>query len=163
MPWDIDTPERILGAERIDDMREGKVDEPIICPKCFTMRVGGPTCPECGHEHTTRSRWVFQSNGRLKEVQGKAYRPRRIKQLPGQERIWKGKLLGCRKYHPDRTCNQIYANMAREMGWAFPPKDLPGMPAKQRGWFLPVGELTAADLIDGRKVLENGTMYSKTS
>lgn len=158
-PWDFRTKGTVLASEYLDSMRADEDDpdsipEPICCPKCMAIRVSGNQCPRCGFQSLQRSRWVFQANGLLKQVYGKAFKQRRITEKPGQAEEWKGRFIGNRKYHPERTCNQIYANMAREDNWKFPPRDLPGMPRTKRGWYIPVGELSADDLINGKDILK---------
>jgi hypothetical protein len=51
--------------------------------------AGGPSCLQCGHKSERKSRVVVQANGDLKEVEGDIYKPRRIKELPDTEKIWR--------------------------------------------------------------------------
>ena len=144
--WDIDTPERILAAERKQAMRDGDELEAIACPQCNATRIMGAECPQCGYESTTRSRNVVQLDGTLRVIQGRAYKPRRVKPQHDDAYQWARMYHSNRKHHPDRTPEQIYCYFAVQNNWRWLPRDLPLMPTNRREWYIPVGKTDVSKL-----------------
>jgi DNA repair protein RadD len=54
-----------------------ELPDPIICPKCYEFRLGGPVCPKCGHQATRSRIMVLQTNGRLRPYE-QVYKPKKV-------------------------------------------------------------------------------------
>jgi len=127
-------PEVITG-ERIEKMREKKIAEPIVCPKCKATRhpeMGGLNCYNCGHQAPRKSREIIQSDGTLREVDGDIFKQRTIRVKPDTARIWEECYFRCRK--SGRTFNQARGLFFYENHY-YPPSDLPRMPVRSRDWW----------------------------
>jgi superfamily II DNA or RNA helicase len=136
-------------AERIylGDLRGGKEREPITCPKCCFMRYFGDTCPQCGFKYNKYCRYVQQTDGTIKLIEGKAYRPRRIVRRSGDEAAWERAYWAARKNKSTRTFEQIYTFYAVSHNWQWLPRDLPLMPLDSYSWFRSVGDVSMSELI----------------
>ena len=158
--WDWDSPpgraERIRisrlrnnpDAESIEEMLDDdEPREPIVCPKCTAERYSGSVCPHCGHHYTKRSRYVHQTNGQLELIEGRAYRPRKPKPAPTDAALWDRMFKAAKRNKPNRTPEQIYCWYARQNGWRWLSRDLPGMPKDEATWFQPVRNILKSDLI----------------
>lgn len=125
-------PPKVITGERIEQFREKKREEPIVCPECFASRNCGAFCHHCGYRSPRKTRQIIQSDGTLKEVHGDIYKPRRIKVKPDTDRIWEECYYRCKK--TGRTYNQ-----ARELffleNFYYPPNDRPMMPKHARDWW----------------------------
>lgn len=144
--WHLSDDDRTVSGVREDRMREKQEPEPIRCPKCDAIRLSGPKCFQCGYEHTTRSRMVFQANGSLREMKGDIYRRRR--RMEYSERIqkeWAGRIkriANSKKEHVRRmTCAQLEVAIARDHNWQYPPRGLEMMPMEGPDWFRPICDL----------------------
>lgn len=149
--WDLSHTNEMAAGIRKEQLRQNQEWQPINCPKCNGIRMGGLKCHHCGHEvvKIARTRPVLQVNGTLKPMSIAELRERRY--LTKSERLikqWSGKVWGARKHKPDRTFAQVYANFARENNWRYPPRDLPMMPKQLEDWFRPVGNVPLERLID---------------
>lgn len=140
-PWELGVSDRVAAATRIDNIRDGKILEPICCSRCRAVRTDGDTCPVCGFKSSLRQRAVVQVNGELKLVTGSAYRKQRIVKTKDDAATWKGLYHGNLKYHPERTPSQIRAYHAYKNDWKWLPKDLPMMPLVDEHWHIPVKEI----------------------
>lgn len=131
--WRFD--ERQITAERQERMREKKDPEPINCPECGLIRASGKVCPKCGTEATKKSRKILQANGKLKTVEGDVFKPRKVKQTPNTERLWKQTYHRCKK--AGQTFRQAMGLFYRE-NYYYPPKTLPLMPTSPMDWYCPI-------------------------
>lgn len=136
-------------AERIylADLREGREPEPIICPECCFMRYVGDTCPNCGFMYKKHCRYVQQSDGSIRLITGKAYRPRRIVRRSGDEVAWERAYWAACKNRPKRTFEQVYTFYAVSHHWQWLPRNLPLMPAQSYDWYQSVGDVPKSRLI----------------
>lgn len=145
--WDLGYTDRIVAGLRDKRLREKKEREPIVCPKCHAIRLGGPKCPKCGHQHNSRVRSVLQHDGTLREMSGEIYRARRTaKHTQNIEKSWVSRVQATRRSKKesvrDRTFAQLEVSFARDNNWCYPPRTLPCMPVNEADWFRPVREVT---------------------
>ena len=148
-PWDWAGPPGVAEKVRISSLRNNPVDiddeesdaprEPIVCPKCNAVREIGKTCPYCGFFYPKHAHYVIQTDGTLRLVEGRAFKPRRVRPRPDDAQIWERLYWGAKKNKPNRTFEQIYAYYAYKTNWAWLPRDLPLQPKAEGDWFLPVG------------------------
>ena len=144
--WKLEYTDRIMAGLREKRLREKKEPEPIVCPKCNGLRLGGKKCPHCGYEHTGKVRMVLQKDGSLKPMKGDIFRPQRI--LKPDQRIkdeWTQRIKSIRRSQKETVANMTFAQaraaFARDHNWGFPPPDLPMMPTRDIDWFLPVRDV----------------------
>lgn len=145
-PWDLGQSDRISAQIRIDNMREGKLPEPINCQKCNAIRACGDSCPVCGFRSERRIKPVLQLNGELRLQDGPAYRKREISPVKGADRDWSRLYWGSRKHNPKRTFNQLYSYYAYKNNWKWLPRDLPLMPVNVEDWYACVGDVPQTKL-----------------
>lgn len=146
--WHLDRTDYVVCEAREERLRTRKEPEPISCPKCYAIRLSGPVCMNCGYRHTERSRMVVQLDGRLKEVQGDIFKPRREYRKPDVAERWERYYWRAR--NADMTFNQARGLFAYENNWKWPPAGLPYMPKDELDWFrsvkdVPRHRLTAAE------------------
>ncbi len=147
--WDINMTNATYSAIRNDKIREGEEAAPLTCPKCDGVRLDFRKCPWCGWEAAVKAgtRKVIQTDGRLVAMDVREWRKRRsLSVTESLQREWNGAVYGARKYKPDRTFAQIYANFARNHDWRYPPRDWANMPKRLVDWYLPVSALKMDDL-----------------
>lgn len=112
-------------------IRHRKMPEPITCPKCFGMRLGGDVCPKCGYHAIRPGRMVVEYDGTLRLSRASIY-PRRVeRETPSTLKVWKRCYYGHRR--KKRTFNQAYAWFYRIEGY-WPPRNLPLMPKLESDW-----------------------------
>lgn len=89
-PWDKlwRSTEAAVSNMRRDEYREGRREEPIVCPKCRATRRSGSKCHQCGHEHVKSSRLVIQENGVLKEMIGSSIRKVNTEMKSNTQKLW---------------------------------------------------------------------------
>lgn len=141
--WDLGYDDKIVAGIREKRLREKKEAEPIVCPKCHAVRLSGPKCYSCGHQHSSRMRIVLQQNGTLREMNGDIYRARRVaKKTVDLEKEWVSRVHAVRKSKKETVQKMTFAQLevafARDHNWAYPPRDLPCMPVNDADWFRPV-------------------------
>lgn len=143
--WKLGDTNNMKAAERAEKIREGQEKEPLVCPNCGAVRLAGPTCPMCGFMHTSRSRPVIQKDGTLRMVEGKIFKPHRVKQVSDTEKKW----LACyyRAKQTGKTFRQAEGLFVHENGY-YPPKDLPNMPKRAGDWFRRVCDVPRSELTD---------------
>lgn len=124
-------------------MRQGFEVQPVTCPNCLGMRMGGAVCPHCGYEHKDRSRTVVQVDGQLKRVKGDVYRPRVTKTKPNTAEVWKRYYYSQKR--AGRTFNQAEAWFYRQEGY-YPPRNLPLMPKETVDWFSKIKDVPTSRL-----------------
>jgi superfamily II DNA or RNA helicase len=146
VPWDWELAPGL--AEKIykAQMREDKIPEAIICPKCKFARYSDDTCPQCGYAYHKYARFVFQANGELRMIHGKNHRHRPTTRTTDSERDWLGMYHGNRRNYSRRTFEQIYTNYARVNGWVWLPRNLKYMPKDAATWFMAVGDVPPSEL-----------------
>lgn len=138
-------PVRVASSLRTERMREGKVNEPIHCPKCHAIRAAGPECHECGHRPDKRSRVVVQTDGQLRDVTTRIAPPRRVRKLADTEARWKSIYHRAKRSRNGMTFAQARGLFVRENGYT-PPADLPYMPARDIDWYRKVRDVPAERL-----------------
>lgn len=141
--WDLGYDDRIVAGMREKRLREKKEREPIVCPKCNAVRLAGPKCHACGHQHNTRVRVVLQQNGSLREMTGDIYKARRVaKKTVDIEKEWVSRVRAVCRSKKDTVKNMTFAQLevafARDHNWAYPPRDMSCMPINDSDWFRPV-------------------------
>lgn len=136
--------ERDITEKRIEQMREKKEPEPIVCPECGAVRIGNPVCHKCGFKQTKKSRLVIQKDGKLKEMFGDIFRPRKVKAAPDAAKLFE------REYYRAKNCRhtfkQAYASFFREHGY-WPERNLPLMPTDSLDWSRKVADVPYSKLI----------------
>ena len=145
--WDLGYDDRIVAGIREKRLREKKEIEPIVCPRCHAVRLSGPKCFGCGHQHNSKVRIVLQKDGSLREMKGDIYKARRtLKRTEELEVEWVSRVRAVRKsIKPtvmDMTFSQLANSFARDHNWAHPPEDLPCMPTHVGDWFRPVRSIS---------------------
>lgn len=143
--WHLGDTSHIVTSMRQERLRERKEPEPIVCPKCGKVRAGGPVCLGCGHKCERKSRMVVQANGELKEIEGEIYKPRRVRQLPDTEQIWKQCYMRAKNSKNGMTFRQAEGLFFYENHY-YPPRSLPFMPTHDADWFRKVKDVPASDL-----------------
>lgn len=151
--WDLSMTPYKEAQIRQERMREKKEREPITCPQCHAVRLGGPKCHACGFEHTLRARMVIQKNGTLREMSGDIYKPRRRAEATARM-IEDWKKTYYRMKRAGRTFKQAEALFAMEHNWQYPPKNLPLMPVSDADWYQKVQDVPYSDLVQPSKTPE---------
>lgn len=128
--WQI--PPAIIAGERIEQIREKKTEEPIVCPQCFASRLAGPRCHHCGYQSPKKSRQIIQHDGTLKLVEGDVFKPHRIKVKPDTAKVWESYYFRARR--AGMSFRQARALFFLEQHY-YPPTDLPMMPVASRDWW----------------------------
>lgn len=144
--WDWELPAGVPEKIRISRMREDEIPEPIICPQCMGQRAIGDTCPYCGFRYPKHAHYVIQSDGSLKLVQGRMFKPRHVRRKEGDEKTWK-RLYWSTVKNSARTAEQAYVYYAYKNNWRWLPRDLPLMPRDQADWFVPLRNVPPERLI----------------
>jgi DNA repair protein RadD len=136
--WALGDTARVTNGLREDMLREKKAAEPIVCPRCFAVRLPGPSCHRCGFETHRKSRLVVQADGTLTERAGDIVRPRRVEYRDDTVELWKRMYYRTRKN--GRTFKQAEGLFFVENHY-FPPHDLPLMPTNPEDWYRAVKEV----------------------
>lgn len=112
--WEIGECSKKKTDDRIEDMRNERVKEPIRCPVCFGFREDGDTCPYCGHQHKKNSRSVYQSTGELKRIDGRVFKKKRT--THSVQKIWDSMAYASKNSRSPRanTFKQLYGRFHRE-------------------------------------------------
>ncbi len=147
--WRLEYTAAMVAGMRAERLREQKEPTPITCPECSAVRLKGPSCPKCGHVASRRVRKVMQIDGSLKSVEGEIYKPKRIKQEPDTEQLWKSMYFRAKKSRNSMTFNQAYALFFLDNHY-YPPRDMPFMPTRDTDWYRPV-KAVPMDSLSGRK------------
>lgn len=144
--WSLEYTDRIAAGMREDRIRKKEEREPIVCPKCHTVRATGPVCHDCGYQHEARCRLVLQHNGTLREMKGDIFRKRRL--LTDDEKIrgeWAARVRAVKRSQKPTVRNMTFAQLevsfARDHAWMYPPRDLPSMPVRDVDFYRPVREV----------------------
>jgi superfamily II DNA or RNA helicase len=145
--WPMDQSDYQVGELRLDRIREKKEPEPITCPKCFAMRLSGPTCYDCGFEYRSRSRMVMQVTGELKEVIGPIYRSHVMYKKEDAAKQWERCYWSC--YKRGKTFREARGLFAYHNHFQVPPNNLPLMPTRAEDWFAKVKDIPFDKLTEG--------------
>lgn len=159
--WELTWTNAVIGGMRAQTLREKREREPITCPQCHAVRMGGAGCPKCGFVATGKSRIVVQTDGTLKAMKGDIFKPRRQAQhTESIERDW------VRMYHRAKsdkwnaTFAQAEAMFAQEHNWAYPPRDLPFMPTADVDWFRKVRDVPRESLVQPSQPSESQRSFA---
>ncbi len=95
--WSLDDTNLLIAKERKEantkPLSEGGDPEPICCPQCHGIRIGGPQCPHCGYQHSRSVRMIRTEGGKLVAMTGDIHE-RKAMQSP-EERHWLSVLFRC--------------------------------------------------------------------
>lgn len=139
--WHLGDENDHVTALRIERLREGKEEEPIICSQCFGIRARGPRCPICGHVESRRVRRVIQLDGSLKLVEGKQFQPLRIDSRPDSLQRWM-RIYNRARNSKNMTFRQARSLYAKESGdWTYPSAFLKFMPINPEDMVLRVRDV----------------------
>jgi DNA repair protein RadD len=140
-------PEHVVSTMHERSISEGKIPEPIRCPKCEGERAGGSKCPHCGYEHAKSVRHVIQENGKMVLREGKLIKPRIERRNPDTQDLWERMFWGWRKSKKcaDKTFAQLEGYFAHEHGY-HPPRDLSLMPLNRLDWYRKIQDLPMSEL-----------------
>lgn len=132
--WCLDDTEQFIRQSRKKRLQDGVEHEPVRCPRCGAIRVGGQQCALCGHEHKMSVRMVVQHDGTLKPVRGKIFKPPKSAKLTPEEKQWRslwyaGRNLGW----TTRRARAVY----RHKYGSWPPEGILPMPPVEQ-WFEPI-------------------------
>lgn len=141
--WELGQSDYVTQEMRKERLREKQEQEPITCPKCHAVRLGGPVCPKCGYEATRKSRMIVQVDGTLKERAGDIYKPRVVTMRSDTEQKWKQCYWRCRK--AGMTFRQAEGLFFYENHY-YPPRDLPFMPKREIDFFAKVKDIPTTRL-----------------
>lgn len=137
--WELGDTDKSI-AKKIKEAREkgtGEHTEPIVCPKCHGLRLSGPKCPHCGHEHQKSVRIVLQVNGELKRMTGRAVKAK--PKASDEQKAWNGAYFSARNAGGKKTMKQVLWDARRRNGGKPIPEGVRGMPAKgSSDWNLSV-------------------------
>lgn len=142
--WDL--PERVVSEMHVNQIKEGKVEEPIRCPKCEGERLRGSTCPHCGFQHDKSQRHIKMEDGRLVVKEGKLIEPNKIIVRNDTEDRWKSCYFRAKNSKSGQTFKQARALFYRETG-AYPPNNLPFMPKVSADWGRKVRDVQRRELL----------------
>lgn len=145
--WNLEDTAYKLACERQERLRSKAEPEPITCPQCHAVRLGGPTCPACGHTHTTKSRMVIQKSGNLVRMDGDIYKERKVDSTPQVEKEWKSVYFRLRNANRDFTFRQALGLFARDHGGKYPPTNLPFMPLSDGDWHRRIKDVPYSELV----------------
>lgn len=136
--WTLDCEDKKLVQERKEKLQDKKEREPIVCPKCTAVRLGGAKCPSCGFEHNSRSRMVMQKDGSLVQMRGDIYKPRKTTSDPADVKLWKACVFGSR--NAGHTFRQAAGKFMRQTG-RMPHESLGLVPKDPKDWYKKVGDV----------------------
>ena len=147
--WDLDKSDRDMVKERRAQLqikdREDTIDEGITCPECAGVRKSGKECPHCGHRSTGRTRMIVQTDGKLKQMHGDAYAPKRVSRRPQDEKDWIGCIHRCKR--SGQTFGQAAGLFVREHRGAYPDTEKWAyMPRNARDWAKKIKDVPTENL-----------------
>jgi len=115
--WQLGDTAKEIKERRYERIMKGEEAEPIRCPKCAGIRRTGPKCPHCGYQSSTNSRRVILRNGRLKNMRGPIFKPRKPKGVKAwDEKTWKSTLFACARSRRGMTMKQAAAWFKNQTG-----------------------------------------------
>lgn len=150
---------RVPTDVRREHLRTGREPTPINCPKCGAVQQmpRSGRCYNCNADlRHKRVRTVIQRNGRLIEVTGLPYKPRRVSETPEMIRAWQKAYWICAKSQRGKawTFAQARAMITsghlagyEHLAGLCPPDNLKFMPKREKDWFMPVRDVRREDLL----------------
>lgn len=114
--WKLGDTDKSLAKARKKAIQEGRIQEPVCCPKCHGVRAGGAKCPHCGYEHVRSVRMVRMLDGKLERMVGNVIK-KKPQQTPDQK-TWVSCLY--RSGRSNRTIGQARGLFYRLTGRALP-------------------------------------------
>lgn len=144
--WNLGDSSYVVGELREERLKTKQEPEPIQCPRCHMVRMSGPKCPGCGHQHRASSRMVVQRDGRLKAVQGDIYHEPRYDRSSRETmaKQWESCYWSC--HRAGKSFREAVGLYCYRHNYLHPPRDLPLMPTNERDWFMPVKDVPMARL-----------------
>lgn len=115
--------EKEIAEERQRNVQEGKEPNPIVCPRCGTVRSDGAKCPTCGFQADPRTRVIVQKDGKLKEVKMDQFappKPPKPQEITRLNNIFFS-VRNARKQSPSDS--QVLAIYAKKYG-EYPPENI---------------------------------------
>lgn len=149
--WRVEESE--ASAIRHDRLRDNPSAEaePIVCEKCGRVRRTGKTCGDCGHRFDRRVRNVIQADGTLRQVHGRALKPRVTLLKPDTAELWAKAVWQARRSKNGMSLSSARGLFKKTHGY-YPPPDIPLMPkpGHEAAWYGAARDLRMSDLIPGR-------------
>lgn len=133
-----------IGARRIEALREKREPEPIVCPECGAVRMKGPSCYKCGHRHDKSVRRVIQKDGRLRDMVGDIFHPRKVTEKSDTAKLWEKIFWGFRK--SGKTFTQARGYFFHQHHY-WPPDTIPLMPTNAIDWSRKIAEVPFTNLV----------------
>lgn len=99
--WNLNDTEKILRTQRKEAQESEQ--QPIRCPKCTGMRMGGKKCPYCGHEHTRSPRVVIQTDGEMVLIDDAEIKRRKELRKNDPQRQWDSLYFSSRNSKSNRA------------------------------------------------------------
>lgn len=146
-PWEVIWRMSSNTASKLHEnqIRNQETPEPIRCPQCKGERLGGVTCPHCGHCHQKSQREVIQEDGRLVSVEGSLIKiPHRTTRSTTQA-MWDKMFWGYKNKGLKLTFAQMEAFFQRTHGY-LPERNLNNMPTETVNWHRHVKDVPFTDL-----------------
>ncbi len=122
--WTLDDTDKSIAAAQKKRREQGE-PEPICCPKCGGVRMTGPKCPFCGHQHKLSVRIVVQKNGDLKHQRGRVTKQKRP--VGAEQKQWDQCFYAAANSRNGMTFDQA-AGMYFHKHHSRPPGGLKNMP-----------------------------------
>jgi superfamily II DNA or RNA helicase len=123
--WQLDDTDAKIDQRVSKARREGKIAEPIRCPRCGMERLRGPQCPHCGYKHQRGAREIRMIDGQLKRVTGNLVKC--MKQVTPEQRVWTSCLYAAAYSKNGMTLRQA-AGLYKQRTGEWPPQGLKNMP-----------------------------------
>jgi DNA repair protein RadD len=95
--WEIGQGAKDVLDKVVKERKEGKSQEPIICPRCGAMRLSGGECWDCGLKHTQSGIKILQEDGTLKQLKGPYVKKRKASSDPDAIKAWFNTYFPCSK------------------------------------------------------------------
>lgn len=146
--WDLGLSAYVAAQVREDRLREHKDPQPICCPKCHGIRLKGPTCPHCGHEHSKNARMVVQLDGRMKVMEGDVIKPRFVREYDNTQDEWRKYYYRMKK--AGKTFSQAEGFFFMEKHY-WPPRTLGLMPTRDADWYRHIKDVPTNSLMPDPK------------
>lgn len=143
MMWNLS--EHAVSDFMRQEIRDGKAQEPIRCPKCSMERMRGSKCPGCSFEHERSSRRIVMESGEIQEVEGGLVKPRKIQQRKDTQDLWTRLYMAYKKKGLKKSFNSLYGFFVQEFHYE-PPRNLPFMPKNSTDWYRHIPNVPIKDL-----------------
>jgi DNA repair protein RadD len=128
--WTLGATDAEIAKKHKKACQDGEERQPIRCPNCSAVRLGGPECPFCGHKHKLSVRMVHTIDGRLVRVTGDAIKRKRAPSTASSdEKCWKGCFFKAVNAKKPMTFKQAAFIFSKIRGH-WPPQGLWNMPPR---------------------------------